>query len=215
MNQSRTKESKVINEYRNHRSKSKDIDEFLTAYDNGTITERWADIEGYEGLYQVSDFGNVRHVDGRWSLLTPDILRERYFRVTLCKNGITKKHPVHRLVGQCFCENPENKKFINHMNGVPQFNYYKNLEFATCGENNSHAYRTGLHKGSAFGKFLGDAHKSVPIDKFTKDMVFVKRYACIREAGIDNGIDGRRITECARGRKKTGGGFIWRYVEKT
>ena len=208
--------SKVIEEIKKYRSKSIEIDEFLTGVENGSIIERWADIEDYEGLYQVSDFGNVRHVNGRSDLLKPELMKEkRYFRVSLCKNGVVKRITIHRLVGTYFCINPDNKPEINHINGHPQFNYYKNLEWCTRGENNSHAYRTGLHKGSAFGKFLSDAHKSVPIDKFTKDMVFVKRYACIREAGIDNGIDGRRITECARGRKKTGGGFIWRYIEKS
>lgn len=211
----RIKESKVINEYRNHRSKSKDIDEFLTAYDNGTITERWADIEGYIGLYQCSDFGNVRHLDGRWNLLMPELVKQkRYFRTSLCKDGIVTRFSIHRLVCKYFCENPDNKPEVNHINGVPQFNYYKNLEWCTRCENNSHAYRTGLHPGTAFGKYLGDAHGAVPVDKFTRDMVFVKRYSCVKEAGIDNGIDGRRVTECARGRKKTGGGFIWRYVEK-
>lgn len=207
--------SKVIEEYKKHRSKSVEIDQFLTGVENGSIIERWADIEGYEGFYQVSDWGNVRHVNGRSDLLKLEFCKLRSFRVSLCKDGIVKRFLVHRLVGKYFCENPNNKPEINHINGIPQFNYYKNLEWCTRGENNSHAYRTGLHPGTAFGKYLGDAHGAVPVDKFTREMVFVKRYSCVKEAGIDNGIDGRRVTECARGRKKTGGGFIWRYVEKT
>ena len=206
--------SKEIDEIKKHRSKSVEIDQFLTGVENGSIVERWDDIEDYENLYQVSDFGNVRHVNGRSELLKPELTGSGYFRVSLCKDGVVKRFQLHRLEAKIFCENPNNKKFVNHKNGIKVFNYYKNLEWVTTGENNSHAYRTGLHLGSAFGKYLGDAHGAVPVNKFTREMIFVKNYSCVKEAGLDNGIDPRRVTECARGRKKTGGGFIWRYALK-
>ena len=117
--------SKVIEEYKKHRSKSVEIDQFLTGVENGKITERWVDIDGYEGLYQVSDFGNIRHLNGRSELLKPELTKnKRYFRTSLCKDGIVTRFQVHRLVGKYFCENPNNKPVINHINGIPQFNYY-------------------------------------------------------------------------------------------
>ena len=120
------------------------------------MEEIWKDIEGYKGLYQVSNLGRVRSLDRR--VIRPDgsIMS---FRGRMLKQGLTPKfylkvYPskrskkeslqVHRLVALSFIPNPENKSDVNHIDGNKQNNNVKNLEWATALENQLHAYKNGL-----------------------------------------------------------------------
>ena len=77
--------------------------------------ELWATIKGYEGLYEVSNYGNVRSLKyGKIKILKPAKNKFGYYHVILCKNGIKKDFTVHRLVANAFIENPLNLPQINH-----------------------------------------------------------------------------------------------------
>lgn len=103
------------------------------------INEEWRDIEGYEGLYQVSNFGRVRSFDridrlGRLKpggILKPGTTNGGYLRVVLCKEGKVKTFLIHRLVGQTFIPNPEGLPIINHRDENPKNNQADNLEWCT------------------------------------------------------------------------------------
>lgn len=76
--------------------------------------------------------------------------------------GIRRKtHMVHRLVAQAFIPNPENKPFVNHIDGNKLNNHVSNLEWCTAQENNLHARQTGLHKQAVGHKinYQSDASK--------------------------------------------------------
>lgn len=106
--------------------------------------EIWRDIDGYEGLYQVSNFGRVKSFQkGTVRILKPAINRKWLF-VVLCKNGGKKIFKVHRLVAMAFIPNPDGKPQVNHIDGNPQNNHVDNLEWCTPSENMQHALRTGL-----------------------------------------------------------------------
>jgi NUMOD4 motif/HNH endonuclease len=124
----------------------------------GTI-ETWKDIEGYEGLYQVSDLGRVkslarvtRHGRKKQEIILRNILeRNGYLTVELFKNSVGKKFGVHRLVAMVFISNPQSKREVNHLNGIKNNNFANNLEWSTSSENKLHAIATGLRisiKGS-------------------------------------------------------------------
>ena len=115
----------------------------------------WRDVGGYEGLYQVSAYGNVRslpreitvvrlgtvvgkRVAGR--MLNPAIRDGGYKKVVLSKNGRQKSFQVHRLVALAFIPNPGKKPQVNHIDGNPSNNRLENLEWATGGENLIHSY---------------------------------------------------------------------------
>lgn len=116
--------------------------------------EIWKDITGYEGYFQVSNLGNFRSLDriikyknsgtrlypGK-SLLTETIV-EGYQRIVLMKDAVKKRYMCHRLVAQEFIPNPENKPFVNHINGNKADNRVENLEWCTQSENELHGYRT-------------------------------------------------------------------------
>jgi hypothetical protein len=119
----------------------------------------WKDIKGYEGLYQVSNFGNVKSMDNeinvltRWGTYTNrskkgkilKLLNNNGYRaVILSKHGKTKLELIHRLVGNAFIPNLLYKPQINHKDCNKSNNVYTNLEWCTPSENGIHAGKNGL-----------------------------------------------------------------------
>ncbi|MEO0849205.1 MAG: NUMOD4 domain-containing protein [Cyanobacteria bacterium J06648_1] len=120
--------------------------------------EVFADIRGYEGYYQVSNYGKVRSLDrvikektGKTQTLKGRVLKLRinpggYYYIGLGKNGTKATFAIHQLVAQVFLDNPENKPIVNHIDGKKLNNSVANLEWATYSENLKHAYKTGLRQ---------------------------------------------------------------------
>lgn len=114
--------------------------------------EIWKEIKGYEGLYSVSNFGNVkslkRTVDYKNGLtsnynervLSQESVKGGYKRVAISKNNKTKRFQVQRLVAIEFINNPKNKPCVNHINGIKDDNRVQNLEWVTYSENERHSY---------------------------------------------------------------------------
>ena len=105
-------------------------------------------ISGYEGLYEVNFYGSVRSLHKRnyQKELTPKLDRAGYLAFTLCHKGKCRTKFGHRLVAETFISNPDNKKEVNHKNGVRTDNDVQNLEWVTHSENMKHAYLIGLCK---------------------------------------------------------------------
>lgn len=118
----------------------------------------WRSIPGYEGLYEVSNDGQVKRLGG-----TPKCHHERNLRpsnrhgyptVALCKNGKPNSFEVHRLVTRAFIGKQGNL-WVNHKNGNKTDNRLENLEYLTPGENTKHAYVIGMQpsrKGEGNGR---------------------------------------------------------------
>ena len=77
------------------------------------MKEIWKDIEGYEGLYQVSNFGRVKNIRRNKELYYIHT-NKKYLCVRLCKNGKKKYYLVHRLVAETYIPNPNNYPIVNH-----------------------------------------------------------------------------------------------------
>lgn len=101
--------------------------------------ETWRAVVGYEGLYEVSDWGNVRTLNykrtGKTKLLRPRIRRDGYLDVMLCKNGKKKMFLVHRLVYAAFRGDIPAGMTIDHVNGIKTDNRLSNLQLLTQGDN--------------------------------------------------------------------------------
>lgn len=110
------------------------------------LQEEYRVIEGYEGLYEISNLGNVKsfskHQEGK-KLVSWDN-GKGYKRVCLAKEGKKKNHYLHRLVAGHFIPNPLLKKEVNHIDGCKENNAVSNLNWVNSSENKIHAFDTGL-----------------------------------------------------------------------
>jgi hypothetical protein len=105
--------------------------------------EIWKDIQGYEGLYKISNIGRVKSLKGSIEKLISISVKETgYHRVTLIKDSICKRKYVHVLVAKAFIG--KSNLEVNHINGVKSDNRVDNLEWVTKSENIKHAYKIGL-----------------------------------------------------------------------
>jgi hypothetical protein len=108
--------------------------------------EIYKDVVGYEGIYQVSNLGNVKKIYKKYpnGIILKPIYNHGYFRIGLWQNNNKKIYYIHRLVAQSFIKNPNNYPFINHINGIKNDNNVNNLEWCTQAQNNKHAIEMGL-----------------------------------------------------------------------
>lgn len=172
----------------------------------------WKPIEDYEGLYEVSNFGNVRSLDrkvsGRWGITNRkgkilNLVKDKdgYLIVTLCKKGKQKTHKIHRLVANAFLDNPYDYECINHKDENPTNNHFENLEFCTTKYNSNY----------------GTRNERLSIKKGRKVMQydlkgnFIKEYHSVNYAKKLLGF--KHIYDCCNGKLKTCGGYIWRYAD--
>jgi len=108
--------------------------------------EVWRGVVGYEGLYVVSNLGNVRSLPKRTRHreeleMTKRVGSGGYLYVHLRKNGKSNNRLVHRLVAEAFIDNPYNKPQVNHIDGNKKNNNVNNLEWVTHSENQLHSIR--------------------------------------------------------------------------
>lgn len=102
--------------------------------------ELWKDIDGYNGIYQVSTWGRVRSVrNGEIRILSPYRNSKGYLKIGLRRNGKTDKHRINRLVAKAFIPNPYDLPQVNHKDGNKENNSYTNLEWTTNEMNRKHA----------------------------------------------------------------------------
>lgn len=134
-------------------------------------TERWEDIPGYEGHYQVSNYGQIRSLL-RWNsgrhlyqvretplIMSPFDNGNGYRQVMLRRNGNRKPFYVHRLVAIVFCDNPENKSTINHLDHNRANNRADNLQWCTQKENVQYSsYRMRHPKNAAVPKSTNEKY---------------------------------------------------------
>ena len=187
--------------------------------------EIWKDIQDYEGRYQISSQGQVKslnrkanHTSGE-RIVSERILKNQrqensYNNVSLSKDGKMKRFTVHRLVANAFISNPENKPQVNHIDGNKQNNSASNLEWVTSQQNNTHAYKLKLKLPPNKDKYGEFNHNSKLIVQYSKSGDVIKKYGSTREANRITCISQGDIAACARGKRKSAGGYKWKYEPK-
>ena len=102
------------------------------------------DIIGYEGIYQINEYGDIRRADN-FKLLHPYITNKGYKAIDLHKDGVRSKFLVHRLVALHFVPNPHNYPIVLHKDNVKLNTHYTNLVWGTYSQNNAQAIKDGLN----------------------------------------------------------------------
>lgn len=129
--------------------------------------EIWKDVQGYEGLYQVSNLGRVKslnyHNTKEERVLKQNMVRD-YYQVCFSVNKKRKYYRVNRLVATAFIPNPNNYQFVNHINEVKTDNRVDNLEWCDVKYNINYGSRNERISISSKGKVLSQETK----DKIAK-----------------------------------------------
>ena len=174
--------------------------------------ENWKQIREYP-KYEVSDLGRIRVIET--GAIIKQSVHNGYPQMTLTLGHCKRKTIVtHRLVGKYFVGNPENKRCLNHLDGVKTNNNYQNLEWCTYKENIEHAWRIGLMKANENQKasaritqHLAAEKLSMPVRR-SDGMVFKS----IREAAKYMGKRHFCICLAAKGVYKKAYGYTWSYA---
>lgn len=169
------------------------------------MEEVWKDIEGYEGLYEISNLGNVKSLVNhngvsREKILNPTIVKG-YKKVNLYKNKTSKIYAVHRLVAQAFLPNPHKLPCINHKDENKQNNVVINLEWCTNKYNTN--YGTCIERRAK--------SKSKKVYQYSKDGVLISVWESTKECQR-NGYDQGNVASCCIGKRKSHRGYIWSYT---
>ena len=176
------------------------------------------EIKDYPGYY-ITDTGDVYSRQERWHGRIKKLKQNKnnfnYMRVALysSKSKCSNKF-VHRLVAEAFIPNPDNKPQVNHINGIKTDNRVENLEWATASENSKHAYRVIKTASSPKywkGKFGKDNHSSKLVFQI-KDNKIIAEFYGIHEAERKTGIRFKDISRVCLGKRKSAGGFQWKYA---
>ena len=165
------------------------------------MEEYWKPVEGYEGLYEVSNEGRVRSLNYNRTreirILRPDITKKGYLKVGLCKNGKQKKFLVHRLVAQAFVPNIFSLNEVNHINEVKTDNRVENMMWCDTKENCNWGTR--------------NERISKPVLQFSKDGEFIREWPSVIEVQRVLGFSQGNISMCCLGKLKSAYNYIWKY----
>jgi len=147
------------------------------------MEEIWKDIIGYEGLYQVSSLGRVKSlVNKNKPFKKNTVSKVGYYHVAIWKNNKQLLLYIHRLIGIYFIDNPDNKKYINHINGNKLDNRIENLEWVTNQENSHHSTSNRANRSSKYVGVFAHSGKWESACWFNNKKQYIGRFKTEEEA---------------------------------
>lgn len=174
------------------------------------MTEHWKPINGYEGLYEVSDLGNVRSLNlgnrgfTRNLYLKPH--KDGYRQVELFRNGQKRMLTVHRLVAQAFLPNPNGYDQVNHIDFDRSNNDVSNLEWCDASYNALHSWKNPKRKRRI------SKNGNERICQYDRNLTLIREWESCIEIKREKGFNQTSIWECCNGKRKTAYGYCWRYA---
>lgn len=180
--------------------------------------EIWEDIIGYEGMYQVSNIGNIKSIrrmdsQGNWirgRILKPQKCTNEYLMVSLCKNGIAKQKLIHILVATYHVPNPHNLPEVNHKKGIKIDNRASELEWSSHSNNIKHSYYVLNRKKSRaqLGRNGALHHGSKPVRCVETGVVYESLHIAAQAIGGNQS----NIGKVCRGDASHCKGYKWEYA---
>ena len=171
--------------------------------------EVWKDVKGYEGLYQVSNLGNIKSLERYTSTgnyVEERMLKQRihsgYYRVNLSRDGTQRTISIHRIVALAFISNPNNYNVINHKDENKENNSIDNLEWCTNLYN--------LTYGTAIERRVKEKKKEIA----QLDMLgnLLRYWHGAIDVQNELGYNQGNIIKCAKGKIKYSNGYKWKYA---
>lgn len=191
---------------------------------NDSMQEEWRDIRGYEGLYQVSNFGRVRSIDRTVQQKRKNTTIARnikgkilktwksvdYLHVTLSDEGKIKAPFVHKLVADAFIDNPFKLPHVNHKDENKMNNYCGNLEWCTQKYNRNYGTGEERRVKAFMASVENHSRARKPVLQINKDGNVVNRYFSMNQV-VKSGFSSSCVYQCCVGRRKTHKGYKWQY----
>ena len=194
--------------------------------------EEWRDVKGFEGLYQVSNYGRVKRLSRtikayilyqenatlKQKIIKPSYNHEKYLKVVLTRNNKKYNKTVHRLVAEVFIPNPENKPDVNHIIPVTKdkcINRVDNLEWCTKSENTQHMiklYRNNNGSTNRVYSTKGSHVMAKRINKIDENLNIVCTFECVKDAIEDSGRSSSYFYKCLK-ENLIIGGFKYTYED--
>lgn len=163
------------------------------------MIEEWEKIKNHP-KYSCSNFGNIRN-DETGMILNGTVNNKGYKRYDICENGKRLVLNPHRAVAEAFIPNPDNKSYINHIDGDKTNNNVSNLEWCTPKENTSHSL-------NVLGNKVGGLNKKAVICVETGIL-----YPSQRAAELELNIPKGKVSSCCAGKRHSAKGLHFKYVE--
>ncbi len=171
--------------------------------------EIWKAIKGYEGYYEISNYGRVKSLQNRQynfktqqveiikreKILKSSKVKRGYYAISLVKNGESKSFYIHRLIAIAFIKNEFNKPVINHIDENKENNNIDNLEWCTQKEN--------IQK-----------YGNIKIKQYDKKGNLIKIWNGLNETARKLNLQASKICLCCQGKRKSTGGYVWRYGDE-
>lgn len=178
----------------------------------------WRDIPDFEGLYQASANGEIRSLYTN-IILKPEISKNGYCKVTLCKDKKRKLLSIHRLVAMTYLDNYSENLQVNHKDGNKQNNNVSNLEMVTCKENIQHSFKNKLQvakKGKEhplYKKYGVENKTSKKVVQYDMQGNYIKTWDSIKDVERELGINNSNISSCCNNKKNSAGGYKWQHFK--
>lgn len=161
--------------------------------------EIFKDVKGYEGFYEISNYGNVKSKSYKGvKILKPAKLKNGYLNVIFCINQKKKHKLIHRLVAQTFLENPMNLPQVNHKDFNKSNNTVSNLEWCTEEYNNKYTFdnnKLQRYENRPAAKLTKDKVLTIPLlIKLGATTDDLSNYFNVSRRCIDNIFEGKNWT---------------------
>lgn len=172
------------------------------------IIEIWKPVNGYEGLYEVSNCGRVRNKNG--VIKKQQKTKLGYYYVNLYKDGKEKNHSIHRLVAEAFIPNPNNFDEVNHKDETPSNNFSFNLEW--CSHKYNMNYGSILErKSKSMKNFIERKKESNRFVQYTLKGDFIKEWFDVDKCSKETCIPKDIIVRCLDGKRKYAASYIFKW----
>lgn len=177
------------------------------------MTEVWRPIREFNGMYEVSNLGNVRSMRGDSPCeMKQHVINSGYKVTRFGIKGKSYSRLVHRLVAAEFCEGYNEGFVVNHKDGNRLNNNSENLEWVTQQENIQDCIRRGTFDVKSAHKVAHEKRKR-PVQQLNESGDVLNEFESAREAARYIGIHENCISRVCRGERRLSAGYRWKYAQ--